>query len=413
MGGKNVNYVRTPMLLILRMDADQRISAESTSSRTVIGNTTPARDFVDTSLCAGFVMIAFMTTDSTTVDRPLIALTMGDCAGIGPEVLVQTASDPEIRAECRLVAIGHPVVLSRAAELVGCDIRIESIPSIEAARDLSSECLPCFSPCADDVTSVEPGQLDARAGKAAFDCLAAATYAALAAQIDGIVTAPLNKAALHAAGHIYPGHTEILADICGVSAFGMMLYLPPSPLIKSPCGLGVVHSTLHTSIRSVPDLLDTSLIADQIQLMDGFLRRVGCETPRVGVCALNPHAGEDGLFGDEERTIIAPAVEQCREHGIQVTGPIPADALLRRAVGGEFDGIVAMYHDQGHIALKLIGFERAVNITLGLPIVRTSPSHGTAFDIAWHAQGPRQVSAEGMIEATRMAVRLVQSGRLK
>jgi 4-hydroxythreonine-4-phosphate dehydrogenase len=354
-----------------------------------------------------------MTTDSTTVDRPLVALTMGDCAGIGPEVLVQTASHPAISDKCRLVAIGHPEVLLRAAELSGSDLRIESVQTIEAARNASPECLPCFSPCADDVALVVPGQLDARAGQAAFDCLTTATRAALAGQIDGIVTAPLNKAALHAAGHIYPGHTEILAEICEVSAFGMMLYLPPSPLIQSPCGLGVVHSTLHTSIRSVPDLLETSVIADQVRLMDGFLHRIGCETPRVGVCALNPHAGEDGLFGDEERTIIAPAVEQCRQRGIQATGPIPADALLRRAVGGEFDGVVAMYHDQGHIALKLIGFERAVNITLGLPIVRTSPSHGTAFDIAWHAQGPGQVSAEGMIEATRMAVRLVRSSRLK
>ncbi len=368
---------------------------------------------VDKSLRAGSVMIALMTTDSKTVDRPLIALTMGDCAGIGPEVLVQTATDSATSEKCRLVAIGHPEVLLRAAELSGSDLRIETVPSIEAAHNALPECLPCFSPCAADVVLVERGQMDARAGQAAFDCLATATHAALAGQIDGVVTAPLNKCSLLAAGHNYPGHTEILAEICEASAFGMMLYLPPSPLIQSPNGLGVVHATLHTSIRSVPDLLETSVIADQIRLMNAFLRRVGCKTPRVGVCALNPHAGENGLFGDEERNIIAPAVEQCREHGVQAAGPIPADALLRRAVGGGFDGIVAMYHDQGHIALKLVGFERAVNITLGLPIVRTSPSHGTAFDIAWHAQGPGKVSPEGMIEATHMAVRLVQSGRLK
>ena len=136
------------------------------------------------------------------------------------------------------------------------------------------------------------------------------------------------------------------------------------------------------------------------------MRRVGCETPRVGVCALNPHAGEEGLFGDEEVRLIAPAVTQCRQNGIESTGPIPADALLRRAVGGEFDGVVAMYHDQGHIALKLIGFDRAVNITLGLPIVRTSPSHGTAFDIA----GQGIASAEGMVEAAKIAVQLSLSG---
>lgn len=339
-------------------------------------------------------------------DRPIIALTMGDCAGIGPEIIVQTAGDPAVREACRLVAIGHPTVLARAAEAFAPSMQIQEIADLSAVgAAVPEDVLPCLSPCSDDVISVTAGELDARAGQAAYDCLVAATHAALDGRIDGIVTAPLNKAALHAAGQIYPGHTEILAETCGVSAFGMMLYLPPGDIVRSPSGLGVVHTTLHTSIRSVPDLLETSAIEDHIRLMAGFLRRVGCEAPRVGVCALNPHAGEDGLFGDEEARIIAPAVQQCGSEGVQASGPIPADALLRRAVGGEFDGVVAMYHDQGHIALKLIGFERAVNITLGLPIVRTSPSHGTAFDIAWQGRA----SAEGMIEATRMAIQLART----
>ena len=341
----------------------------------------------------------------TSPDRPLLALTLGDCAGIGPEVVVRTASNPKIKQTCRVVAVGHPELLTRAADLCGIDLSVTHVESFEQAREADECSLACLCPCSDDVANVPPGQLDARAGAAAFECLVSATQAALDGRIDGIVTAPLSKAALHAAGHIYPGHTEILAERCGVSAFGMMLYLPPGEIVKPEFGLGVVHTTLHTSIRSVPDLLDRDAIADRIRLMNTFLRRVGCESPRVGVCALNPHAGEDGLFGDEESRLIAPAVEACRTEQIEASGPIPADALLRRAVGGEFDGVVAMYHDQGHIALKLIGFERAVNITLGLPIVRTSPSHGTAFDIAWQGTA----SAEGMIEATRMAVQLCQN----
>lgn len=219
-------------------------------------------------------------------------------------------------------------------------------------------------------------------------------------EIDAITTAPLNKAALHAAGLKFPGHTEILADECGVREFAMMLYLPQGAPLKGPFGLGVAHVTLHTSIRSVPGLLSIALIRETIHLVSNFLKRLGCTSPRVGVCALNPHAGEQGLFGNEEAILIAPAVEEAHSLGINATGPVPADALLRRAVHGEFDGVVAMYHDQGHIALKLIGFERAVNVTLGLPIIRTSPSHGTAFDIAWKGLA----NADGFVDAVRTAM---------
>ena len=345
---------------------------------------------------------------------PIIALTMGDAAGIGPEVVVRAATHRHLRSICRPVAIGHPDVLRRAAQLTGTPLRIEEVGSFEElagwqsllSSAADSQILPCIKACDDGVAEVPFGAIDARAGQAAYDCLVAATKAALSGQISGITTAPLNKAALRAAGLDYPGHTEILGHVCGVDEFAMMLYLPPGDIVKSPHGLGVVHTTLHTSIRSVPELLTQAGIAANIRLMDSFMRRVGCEAPRVGVCALNPHAGEEGLFGDEEARLIAPAVQQCRQHRIDSAGPIPADALLRRAVGGKFDGVVAMYHDQGHIALKLIGFDRAVNITLGLPIVRTSPSHGTAFDIA----GQGIASAEGMIEAAKIAVQLSLSG---
>jgi 4-hydroxythreonine-4-phosphate dehydrogenase len=187
----------------------------------------------------------------------------------------------------------------------------------------------------------------------------------------------------------------------------MMLYLPPGERIHSAHGLGVAHVTLHTSIRSVPGLLSRDAIREKIGLIAQFLHDIGCPRPRIGVCALNPHAGEEGLFGNEEQELIAPAVLSAAESGIDARGPLPADTLLKRAVAGEFDGVVAMYHDQGHIALKLIGFDRAVNITLGLPIVRTSPSHGTAFDIAWQGKA----DAEGMIGAIEIAARLARRAK--
>ena len=335
---------------------------------------------------------------------PRIALTLGDVAGIGPEVVARSLGDERLAACCRPIVVGHPDVLRRALALIGSSVKLREVKSLTESVDSTSD-IACWNPSSVDAAAVPIGRIDARAGRAAYDYLVASTRAALRGEIEAITTAPLNKAALHAAGLAYPGHTEILAEECGVREFAMMLYLPPGEPLRGPFGLGVAHVTLHTSIRSVPGLLTTPHIEETIHLIDRFLKRIGCESPRVGICALNPHAGEEGLFGAEEATLIAPAVEAARRAGVLATGPIPADALLRRAVHGEFDGVAAMYHDQGHIALKLIGFERAVNVTLGLPIVRTSPSHGTAFDIAW--QGVAR--AEGFIEAVRTAAMLATS----
>lgn len=337
-----------------------------------------------------------------TADKPRVALTLGDVAGIGPEIVVRAATNPQTQAICRPVIVGHPEIVRRTAAMLKQPINLQPIAS---PADTAAAGIPCWNPGREDVLEVPLGQIDARAGRAAYDYLVGATQAALAGAVDAIVTAPLSKAALHAAGLNFPGHTEILAAECGVGEVAMMLYLPPGGLLKNPFGLGVAHATLHTSIRSVPDLLTVERIAETIQLLDRFLKSIGCASPRLGVCALNPHAGEEGLFGDEETRIIAPAIAQTRQTGIQASGPIPADALLRRAAAGEFDGVVAMYHDQGHIALKLLGFDRAVNITLGLPIVRTSPSHGSAFDIA----GKGVANAAGFCEAIRMAVKLYGS----
>ncbi len=348
---------------------------------------------------------------------PILALTMGDAAGIGPEVILKACLDRRVRDCCRPLIIGHPDVLRRAAGSLSSQpaVSFRMIDDLDQAADLPpaepGELL-CFDPTDPAVSEVQPGVLDPRAGAAAYCCLVTAARAALAGQIDGIVTAPLNKAALHQAGHIFPGHTEILAAECGVEKFAMMLYLPPGTGegVRGEHGLGVAHVTLHTSIRSVPELLTPTSVRGTIELVHHFMQRVGAARPRVGVCALNPHAGEAGLFGDEESRVIAPAVEAAQQAGIGADGPFPADTLLRRAVGGEFDGVAAMYHDQGHIALKLIGFDHAVNVTLGLPIVRTSPSHGTAFEIA----GQGIADATGMIGAITTAAQLAgDSGKRK
>jgi 4-hydroxythreonine-4-phosphate dehydrogenase len=238
----------------------------------------------------------------------------------------------------------------------------------------------------------------------AYQCVTAAVRWTLEGKVDGIVTAPLSKKALHAAGHFYPGHTELLAEMCGVREFAMMLYLPPSDLVRGPAGLGVAHVTLHQSMRSIFADLTPEAIQSKCRLAHDVMRRLGVREPRVAVCALNPHAGEEGLFGDEERTTIAPAVAEARRAGLNVVGPFPTDTLMMRARDGEFDAVVAMYHDQGHIALKLLGMHFAVNITLGLPIVRTSVAHGTAFDRAW--QGTAR--GEGMVAAIVTAAKLAR-----
>lgn len=334
---------------------------------------------------------------------PRIALTLGDVAGIGPEVIVRSWMDPRVHEWCRPVVFGHPDVVQRAVKLVGAPLEVEQVLLPEDDVEFE-KIIPCFNASDVDANHVPPGQNSAQAGRAAYDYLANATHEALAGNIDAIVTAPLSKAALHIAGLNYPGHTEILAELCGVREFAMMLFMPPGEVVRSPHGLGVVHVTLHTSIRSVPELLSKSGIREKIGLIDGFMRAISGQPPRIGVCALNPHAGEEGIFGDEESRLIAPAVADAVAAGLTAVGPYPADTLLKRACGGEFDAVVAMYHDQGHIALKLIGFNRAVNVTLGLPIVRTSPSHGTAFDIAWKGRA----NPEGMIEAIRVAALLAR-----
>ena len=336
--------------------------------------------------------------------KPLLAVTMGDAAGVGPEVIVRAWGDPRVHDACRLVVLGHPEVLRTAVRMLGCAQTVATATDL-ATLDSNSEVIGCLPVGSDDVLEVTPGKLDARTGQAAYEAVVRAAQGALAGEFQGLVTAPLSKTALHAAGHHYPGHTELLAELCGVDDFGMMLYLPPAEAPHCPAGLGVVHVTLHMALRDVFAHLTPEAILAKCHLAHRVMHKgFALNLPRIGVCAINPHAGEAGLFGDEESRIIAPAVEQARAAGLRVAGPYPTDTLMGRARDGEFDAVVAMYHDQGHIALKLLGMHRAVNITLGLPIVRTSVAHGTAFDRAW--QGTAE--STGMVAAILTAARLAQ-----
>jgi 4-hydroxythreonine-4-phosphate dehydrogenase len=334
---------------------------------------------------------------------------MGDPAGIGPEVIVGAWSNAKVHAETRPIVLGHPGILRRAARILRRNLEVVELDASTPLNDAvaSPDVLSCVKACDDEVLNIPVGKLSAQAGEAAYRAVWLAADWAIQNKVAGIVTAPLSKAALHAAGHKYPGHTELLAEICGVTEFVMMLYLPPGEQVRSPSGLGVAHVTLHQSMRSVFDDITSDAILSKCRLANTVMHRLGVEHPRLAVCALNPHAGEDGLFGDEEQTIIAPAVAEARRAGINATGPFPTDTLMMRARDGEFDAVVAMYHDQGHIALKLLGMHAAVNITLGLPIVRTSVAHGTAFDRAW--QGTAR--SEGMVAAILTAAKLASSQR--
>jgi 4-hydroxythreonine-4-phosphate dehydrogenase len=339
-------------------------------------------------------------------ERPLVALTMGDVAGVGPEVIARGWGEPSLRALARPFVVGRSAVLKRALACVGVHAAIDEITRPEDAQPSAGR-IPCLDVPTVDLAGVAPGRVDRRCGRAAYDFLMAAVDLALEGRIDAITTLPLNKEGLRAGGVSHPGHTEILAERAGAADHAMMLYIGP-PTAQSDAGLGVLHATLHVPLRQIFALLTVPVVESKIALADRALRPLtGGRTPRVAVAGLNPHAGEGGLFGDEESRIIAPAIARARAAGINVEGPFAADTLFRRAIGGDFDAVVAMYHDQGHVALKTLGFEHAVNVTLGLPIIRTSVAHGTAYDIAWTGQA----RASSLIEAVRVAARLVVGRR--
>ena len=305
------------------------------------------------------------------MEAPLIAVTMGDPAGVGPEIVVKTFAEPGFRERARAFVVGDPAIMERAARLLGTPLGTNAVSGPEAAA---------FEPGTVDVLAVGElpgdlpfGELDARAGDAAFRYVEAATRLASAGRVGAIATAPLNKEAMHLAGHKYPGHTEILADLTGTRDYAMMLVTDE---------LKVIHVSTHVSLRAAIERAKPERELAVMRLAHDAMRRLGVENPKVAVAGLNPHAGENGLFGTEDAEQIAPAIKEARREGIEASGPWPPDTVLMRARRGEFDIVVVQYHDQGHIPVKLMGFDTGVNVTVGLPFFRTSVDHGTAFDIA-------------------------------
>jgi 4-hydroxythreonine-4-phosphate dehydrogenase len=324
---------------------------------------------------------------------PRLLITLGDVAGIGPEIIARAW--PDLLAWCRPAVVGDPLWLRRGLELINSPARVHIIRHPAEAVP-KHDLLPCLPGSDQDLHAVQPGRVSAAAGRAAYDFLCRAIDWTLAGEADGIVTAPLHKEGLHAAGLPYPGHTEILAERTGVQEFAMVLAVGD---------LAVVHVTLHMALREVFGHLTPAAVLAKTRLLNGLLTQLLGRRPRIGVAALNPHASDGGLFGDEEAAILTPAVQAAQQEGLDASGPWPCDTLFVRARRGDFDGVVAMYHDQGHIALKLLGEGRAVNISVGLPIIRTSVAHGTAYDIA----GRGRADASSLVEATRLAARLAQT----
>lgn len=342
---------------------------------------------------------------------PRLLITCGDPAGIGPEITAAAWADPSLHASARLRVVSTAEVMAaaiaslRSGRASGGPVAIEEVDASDPRPSTPETLLVVRGPLPSQ--PVPRGTISAAGGRCAAAAVLAASKLVREGGADAIVTGPLNKAALAAAGYDVPGHTELLARDCGLAddAVSMMLWLPPGPGLTGSNGLGVVHVTLHTGLASAVGAITTPRIVDAARRLEGLLLRLLGRTPRIAVAALNPHGGEGGLFGDEEQRLIAPAVRALAAEGMDVAGPLPADTLFARAAAGGFDGVVAQYHDQGHIPIKLLGMHRAVNITLGLPIIRTSVAHGTAFDIV----GSGQADASSMRAAIHAAIRLARS----
>ncbi len=313
--------------------------------------------------------------------KPL-AITMGDPSGIGPELCLHLLAHPELLPDCEPVIVGDRTLLRRIARHLG-----QPMPPDASLVDRA-----CFSESTAE--ALVPGQISAACGRAALDYIDFAIAGTLAGDFGALVTAPINKEALHAAGIGFPGHTEILADRTEAARSCMMQYSD-----EVTC----TFVTCHCGYAEVPALLTINRLLEVIELTHDALSRIKGHPPRLVACGLNPHAGEHGLFGNrEEEALIIPALEIARARGIDIRGPVPPDTAFIPAARRATDGVVCMYHDQGHIPLKALAFDRAVNVTLGLPIVRTSVDHGTAFDIAWQGKA----NPGSLIEAVRLAVRL-------
>ena len=318
---------------------------------------------------------------------------MGDVAGIGPEIIAKAFCEQETYDLCRPIVIGSASRLRRGVACFGAGLGVRAISDAGNA-DFEPGIADVLEPEGLNVDDVPMGQIHPEAGRGAVLCVKRAVELALSGAIRGIVTAPLNKEAMHLGGFAYPGHTELLAELTGTEDYRMMLAAGP---------FRIVHVTTHVAIRLVPEMIRAERILKSTELLRDALIRLNGEEPRIAMAGLNPHSGEAGLFGEEEREEIVPAVEEAQRRGWNVSGPVPPDTVFLRTMRGAFDGIVAMYHDQGHIPAKLVAFDQGVNVTLGLPIVRTSVDHGTAFDIA----GKGTANPESLMTAIRLAAQLV------
>ena len=323
---------------------------------------------------------------------PVVAITMGDASGIGPEIIVKAMARPEIGTFARAMVVGDAERLREAIKITGAAVQVHAVAKPEDAR-YEQDHIDCL-----DVPVIPAGHpfgvVSAVSGDGAFQFVKKAVELVLSGHAQAICTAPLNKEALHAAGHMYPGHTEMLAHLTNTPEVSMMLTTPT---------LRVVHVTTHLGLIDAIKKIEPALVERTIARTHATLVDAGIASPRIGVCAINPHAGENGLFGNgEEETKILPAVKATQARGWLVEGPLPADTLFYRAGRGDFDVVIAMYHDQGHAPIKVLGIADGVNITIGLPVIRTSVDHGTAFDIA----GKGIACEDSLIEAMRQAAEL-------
>ena len=322
--------------------------------------------------------------------RPLIALTLGDPAGTGPEIILKALAQPEVSGLGRLLVVGDAATLDRAQTYAGTRLAIRSVNAPAEAK-FAPHSIDVLDLKNDDLSHLQLGRVDPMAGQAAFESIHRATDLALAGEVGAIVTSAINKAALNAAGHHFDGHTGLLAHLCSSPGATMMLVADK---------LRVSHVSTHVPLRVAIDRVRPERIVKVLQLTHDAIRRLGIDRPRLAVAGLNPHAGEGGLFGDEEEKFIAPAIAQARTLGLDAHGPFAGDTIFFRTLQGEFDAAVAMYHDQGHVAAKMLGIWRGVNVTLGLPIIRTSVEHGTDFANA----GTGRSDPRSLIEAIRLAV---------
>ena len=322
-----------------------------------------------------------------------IGITMGDPSGIGPEIILKSFKRREIRND-RIIVVGDYNVMQAAHKMLKIDsFKLNRMLNTQDCR-FSDRVLNILDLSLVHMNELQPGKVQAVSGHAAFEYIRKAVELAQNKVIDAMVTAPLNKEALHLAGHKYPGHTEILALLSSTKDYAMLLHDKK---------LSVIHVSTHVSLLEAITGLKRERIENVIEIGYDVMKKLCGTEPRIAVAGMNPHAGENGLFGNEEIDVIIPAVENMKRKGLNLEGPIPPDTVFLQTVNGKYDLVVAMYHDQGHIPLKLIGFSSGVNVTAGLPFLRTSVDHGTAFEIAWKGKA----SEESMMEAIKLAVKFM------